>query len=96
MTDEPTLSKKCIRLKQPYCFTKVHWSIKFREILRDTIVLLSYQVTKGMYEMKSKQRYQYHICYKLKYEDSENIKTDLVNTSCLTHTESNRGTPDSL
>ena len=37
--------EKCIDLKHPYCFTKVHWRVRFLEILRDTIVLLIYQVS---------------------------------------------------
>ena len=54
----PNFFLKCSKLKQPYCFIKVKWSEKFHEIVRDTIILLSYQVneafpcTKVLYEKR--------------------------------------------
>ena len=44
MTDQPIFSYKGINLKQPYCFIKVSKNVKFREIVRDTIVLINYQI----------------------------------------------------
>ena len=38
----PDFFQKCADLKQPYCFIKVHRSVKFRVIERDTTILLSY------------------------------------------------------
>ena len=62
MTDDPIFSEKFTNLKQPYCFIKVHWSVKFRKIEKETIVLISYQVGeafccfKDLYEMKNLSR----------------------------------------
>ena len=39
-------SEKCTDLKQPYCFIKVYWSVKFHEIEKDTIVLFVIKLTK--------------------------------------------------
>ena len=47
--DEQTIRffwKKCSNLKQPYCFIKVQQNVKITWNWKDTIVLLSYQVTK--------------------------------------------------
>ena len=67
MNERPDFFEKCTNLKQPYYLIKIHWSVKFREIEKDTIVLFSYQVnqafycTKSLNEMENEERYRYHI-----------------------------------
>ena len=65
-TDEKTVRffRKCTNLKQPYCFTKVHWSIKLKKTqLFYFIVIKStkpFAVTKACMRWKNQERYRYH------------------------------------
>ena len=62
MNRKPDFFQKCINLNSHIALSKFTGAEKFREIEKDTIVLLSYQVneafccTKGLYEMKTKER----------------------------------------
>ena len=37
MTEDPIFLKNTQNLKQPYCYIKVHWSVKFGGTVRDTV-----------------------------------------------------------
>ena len=75
MNRQSDFFKEFTDLEQPYCSIKVHWRVKFCEIQKDKIVLLSHQVnkafccTKGLYEMKNYERYWYHIFCAYNYAD---------------------------
>ena len=58
MNRRPDFFEKYANLKQPYCFIKAHWSIKFHEIEKRQLFYLVNKLTKlfaalGLYEMKT-------------------------------------------